>query len=340
MDQSQQHDMDGNRYTGFVTPSYYQTESPGHEPMVTSSAHIHNGSHTGGCFSGGDVSDSQSGLPFNQNHNPYLTTSAEEFDNDYPPSGNILSQGTSSGYESAVLTLQQKPQPSSPGRGMSDPIQAEGAPILPHQQPHLYSVLCNCWSATWRPMKSPGHMSASFNGTSNAPSQALSSGFPDCLHYPHVDGESIYPPDQMDASQAMEWKFPEANGYFHEPAEANFPSGASNQQIATQDPRFSTSDNKRFDALSSEQFSSGNSLRIPTTVTAFDVPVTIGASKRLPKKRKRKPRPLKPRKLRTLSVEGKAHAKAVRELGACGYCRKKKTKARHPWIRNLVSTRL
>ena len=337
MDQSQQHDMDGNGYTGFVTPPYYQTESPGHEPMVTSSAHIHNGNYTGGRFPGGKVPVSQSGIPFNQNHNPYLTTSPEEFDKIHAPSSNIISQGTSGRYESVVLTLQQEPQPSSQDPRMSDPTQAGGARILPPQQQHLYPDFCNCCGATWGPMESPGHMSASFNGTSNAPYQALSSDFSNCLHYPHVDGDSIYQPDQMDACPAMKWKILEANGVFHQPAEENIPS---NQQITTQDPRFSTSNNERFDASSLEQLNFGTPLRIPAASTAINVPLTVGASKGLPKKRKRKPRAIKPRKPRTLTVEGKAHAKAVRELGACGYCRQKKTKARRPSIRNLVSARL
>ena len=344
MDQSQQHDVDGNGYPGCVTRPYYPTEVPEHEPMVTPSAHTHGGNCTAGRFPGGNVPDSQSGLPFNQNLNTYLATNSEAFDKGYPYSGNILSQGTPTGYESAVWTLQQKHQPSSQDLRMSDPIQAEDARILPPRQRYPDPIFRHGWNTTWRPMESSGHLSASFNGASNAPYQASSSGCPNCRHHPHVDGDSVSQPDQKDVSPTMEWVSRVANAYFPLPLGENFPS---NQQFSTQNSGFTTSVNERFEASNSEQLNSGTSLRVPAAVNAIDIPVTVGvgnhsANKGLSKKRKRKPRAVKPRKPRTLTVEGKAHAKAVRDFpgGACEYCKRKKTKARDPSIRNLVSTRL
>ena len=327
MDQSQQHDMDGNGYPGSMPRPYYPTEVPEQDPMVTPSAHTHNGNYTGTRLAGGQVTDSQSGLSFNQNPNQYLATSPEEFDKGYPYSRNILLQGASSSYESAVLTLQPKPQPSSQNRRMADPIQAEDTRILLYQQQDSYPVCYNCWRATWGPMESPGYVSAS------------SSALPNCLRYPHVDGDSIYQADQRDVNPAMEWESLETNECFPQPAEESFPS---NQQIYTPDPGLTTSDNEHFDASVLEQLDIVNSLQVPAAVTAIDIPVTVEANKDLPKKRKRKPRPVKPRKPRTLTPEGKAHAKAVRNYpgGACGYCKRKKTKARDPSVRNLVSTRL
>ena len=344
MDQSQQHEVDGNGYPGSVTRPYYPTEVPEHEPMITPSAHTHKGNCTGGRFSREKVSDSQSGLPYNQNHKSYLATIPEAFNKGYPYSGNILSEGTPTGYEPAVWTLQQKYQSSSQDRRMSDPIQAEGARMLPPQQRYPHPIFRNGWNTTWGPMELPGHMSASFNGASNSPYQASSSVCPNCQHNPRVDGDSIYQPDQRDVSPTMEWGFLEANAYFPLPLGENFPS---NQQFSTQNSVFTTSDNERFHASSSEQLISGISLRVPAAVNAVEIPVTAGvgnhsANKGLPKRRKRKPRAVKPRKPRTLTDEGKAHAKAVRDYpgGACEYCKRKKTKARDPSIRNLVSTSL
>ena len=344
MDQSQQHDMDGNGYPGSVTRPYYSTEVLEHEPMVTPSAHTHNGNCNGGRFPGGEVTDSQSGIPFNQNHNAYLATSPEAFHKGHPYSGNILAQGTLNGYESAVWTLQQNLQPSSQDRRMSDPIQAEGQRILPPRQRYSDPISLNGWNATWRPMELPGHVPASFNGASNAPYQASSSACPNCRRYPRVVGDSIYHADKRDVSPTMEWGFLEASGYLLQPPEENFPS---NQQSSTQNSRFTTSGNEHFDASSLEQLELRTSLRVPAAVNAIDIPVTVeagnhSANKGLPKKPKRKPRAVKPRKTRTLTEEGKAHAKAVRGFpgGACDDCRRKKTKARHPSITNLVSTRL
>ena len=336
--------MDGNGYPGSVTRPYYPTEVPEDEPMVTPSAHTHNGNYTGGRFPGDEVPDSQSGLPFNQNHNAYLATGPEESDKGYPYSGNLLSQGTPSGYDSAVWTLQQNRQPTSQDRRMSDPIQAEGERILPPRQRYSEPIFQNGWNATWGPIEPPGHMSASFNGASNTLYQASYSFCPNCQQFPHVDGDPVYQPDQRDISPTMKWGFRDANCYFPQPPEENVPS---NQQFSTQNSRFTTSDNEHFDASSSEQLNSGSSLRVPAAVNATDIPVTVGvgnhsANKGLRKKRKRKPREVKPRKPRTLTVEGKAHAKAVRGFpgGACEYCKRKKTKARDPSKRNLVSTRL
>ena len=49
-------------------------------------------------------------------------------------------------------------------------------------------------------------------------------------------------------------------------------------------------------------------------------------------------RTIKPRKRRTLTEEGKAHAKAAREYpgDACMDCKRKKTKARDPLVAGLV----
>ena len=344
MDQSQQHDMDGNGYSGSVAPPYYPTEIPEHEPMVTPSAHTHSGNYTGGRFPGEEVPDSQSGLPFNQNHNPYHAISPGESDKGYLYSGNLLSQGTPSGYESAVWTLQQNRQPSSQDCRMSDPIQAEGERILPPRQRYSDPIFQNGWNVTWGPIESPGHMPASFNGVSNALYQASYNVCPNYRHYPHVGVDPVYQPDQRDISPTMKWGFRDANCYFPWPPEENVPSI---QQFSTQTSRFTTSGNQRFVASSSEQFNTGTSLRVFAAVNAADIPVTVGvgnhsANKGLRKKRKRKPREVKPRKQRTLTVEGKAHAKAVRGFpgGACEYCKRKKTKARDPSIRNLVSTRL
>lgn len=341
MDQSQQHDMDGNGYLGSVTRPYYPTEVPKHDPMVIPSAHTHNGNHTGGHFPGEEV---QPSLPLNQNHNLYLAISPGGSDEGYPYPGNLPFQGTPSGYQSAVWTLQQNGQPSSQDRRMSDPIQAEDERISHPRQRYSDPILQNSWNENWGPIESPGHMPAPFNGASNALYQASYNVCPTCRHYPHVDGDSVYQPDQRDISPTTKWGFRDANCYFPPPPEENVPS---NQQGFTQTSRFTTSNNERFDTLSSELPNPGSALRVSAAVNATDIPVTVGvgnhsANKSLRKKRKRKPREIKPRKPRTLTVEGKAHAKAVRDFpgGACEYCKRKKTKARDPSITNLVSTRL
>ena len=118
----------------------------------------------------------------------------------------------------------------------------------------------------------------------------------------------------------------------------------STQQFSTQNSWFTTSENERFDASSSDQLNSGTSLWDSATVNAIDIPVSVGVGdhslkvlplkKREREKRKKDSEEVELRKPRILTVEGKAHAKAVRNSGgACEYCKVKRTKARDPWIK-------
>lgn len=143
-----------------------------------------------------------------------------------------------------------------------------------------------------------------------------------CRNHAQIDGDSVYQADQRDANLTTDWRLHRARNYFVPPAEQINPS---DRQPPSQETGLIVPHKDRLDLPNLEQCKPEHS-----------------ANKVSTEKRKRKPRTIKPRKPRTLTEEGKAHAKAIREYpgGACQDCKQKKTKARDPQVIILGSTHL
>ncbi len=117
----------------------------------------------------------------------------------------------------------------------------------------------------------------------------------------------------------------------------------SDRQVPTQNTRRDAPHNGRLGVPHLEQPKSRFSLQKSAPANVSDNPIMVcanedDANNGLTKKRKRKPRIVKPRKPRTLTDEGKAHAKMVREYpgGACADCKRRKNKARDPSVANMA----
>ena len=310
----------------------YETQS-----MIDSLAHTHNGNRTEGRSLGEEVPNPQRGLQFTQPYKSYSATSPEVLDKQYAYSGNMSPQGNPNGYGSANWTFQRQIQLRTREGGISDVMQSERESILQTGPRYSYSISPYGSNTDWRPSETVEHLSASFDSASNFSYPASSSIFANCGNYPHVDGNPVYQPDQRDVSFSSDWK------QFLLPTEENY--FLSNQQLPTQETSISAAYNGCLGALNSEQSKSGFSVRMSAAVNSPDNTMTVhaynnSANDGHKKKRKKKPRTVKPRKPRTLTVAGKAHAKAVREYpgGACEDCKRKKTKARDPPVTYSVST--
>ena len=110
------------------------------------------------------------------------------------------------------------------------------------------------------------------------------------------------------------------------------------QEKYSEDAKAHVNYNGAHDVFSPEQATS-SSLQKSATVSAPTNPETIHTRKddavsHLITNRERKPGLIRARKPRSLTDEGKAHAKAIRESpgGACENCKRKRTKARNRLI--------
>ncbi len=118
------------------------------------------------------------------------------------------------------------------------------------------------------------------------------------------------------------------------------------QEKYSEDAKAHVNYNGAHDVFSPEQATS-SSLQKSATVSAPSNPETVHTGKddavsHFITKRKGKPGPIRVRKPRSLTDEGKAHAKAIQDCprAACENCKLNKTKARNPLITNSISTRL
>ena len=354
MDQRQRYDMHGYGSSGYGTQDsrgwesfteyepYHppeRHESYGNQPMVSSLAHTHNGSSTEDRSLGGEVPNPQRGLQFGQLYRPYFATNPEILDKHHAYSGNILLQGSPNGYRPADWTLQGEIQRRSQEGGILNVMQPESESFSHHGPRYPNSFSPYGPNSEWRPVE---QLSPSSNGAPNFPHPASSSVCANCGNHPHVDRNRVYQPEQRDVSSSMDWRLQEANIYLLRPTEEDV---LSNRQLSTQETRLIAAYNGRLGASNSEQSRPGFSVQMSAAVNSLNSTMTVhaynnSANNGHKKKRKRKPRAVKPRKPRTLTVEGKAHAKAVREFpgGACEDCKRKKTKARDQLVAYLVST--
>ena len=355
MDHGQQYDMYGYGYSGNGIQRYKGIDvvheyRPYHPPerrdayeyklMVSSLAHIHTGYPTGRPSLGGEVPYSQPGLGVSPLHSSYTATSPETSDKDYACSGTFSPRGTANGSGPAGSAFPDRLYRRRQENGTPGLIRERSEPISHPGERHMNSIGPYGSNTGWRPSASPmEQISTSFNDALNFPYLEASTTCASCRSYPYIDNLPFYHPDQGDAGSNMDWRVQGAKDYILPPTEGNVPS---NQQLPNQNTRRIAPHNDRLDVPHLEQSESRFSRRKPATANAPVNPGTVHveediANKGLTKKRKRRPRIIKPRKPRTLTEEGKAHAKAVRDCpgGACADCRKNKTKARDPPLANL-----
>lgn len=355
MDQRQQYDTCGYGYSESGTRGYKggdfvygyrpyylpeRHEAYEHKPMVSSLAHTHHGCHTGRRSLGGEGPNFQPGLGNSPLHNPYVASSPETSDKCYAYSGNLVPQGIANGYGPAGLAFQGRMHRRSQGCGMSDLIQGRSETISRPGQLYPDSISPYGSKIDWRPNVSPTEqMSASFNDALSFSHRYYSTICANCRNHSHLDGVSVYHSEQRDVNSTTDWRLQGAR-YSLRPTEENVPS---NRQLPTQDTRPIGPRTGRLDVPYLEQTKSRFPFRKSGAASTLDNIMTVHADEGvanngLTKKRKRKSRTIKPRKPRTLTDEGKAHAKAVRECpgGACADCRQKKIKARDPLVTNLV----
>ena len=356
MDQRQQCDLYGYIYTGSGTHGYIcgdsfhenrpyyppeRCEAYEDKPVVFRLANTHHESHTGRSFIGGEVPDFQPGLTVSPFHNQFVATSPGTFHKDYAYSGDALSQGISNRCGPAGWAHQERNHCRSQECVISEPIQARSEPTShPGQRyPDLISPYGSStdWGSNITPIE---QVSASFIDAPKLPYPGSSTTCAIFRNHSHTDGVSGYHPDQKHVNATTDWSILGAN------KKSLRPTGEyaqSNRQLPAQDTRHIATHHDRHGVPYLEQPKSRYSPRKSAAANAPNTPVIIqadedGADDGLTKKRKRKPRTIKPRKARTLTDEGKAHAKAVRECpgGACADCKRKKSKARDPPVTNLV----
>lgn len=350
MDQSQQYDMHGYGYSGSGAQGhqightvhehrqYYppeRSEVYEHEATVSPLAHTHSQHCAEGCA---EVPNSHRG------QNPCFTTSSETLDKDKGSSGIILHLGIPIRYGLAGWPTQGNIHSSGQDCGIPVVVQSEGEPLLHSGQPNSDIVSFYASNSYWRPTRTVEDVSASFNGALTLSYPPISGTSANGQNHLHVDGDSVLQLDQRDVSSTTDGGLRRPKNYCLQPSGE---SALSNRQLPTQLTRCITSHDEVPNVSGQEQSKVGfsfwtsaalNSNKGPVNVHADDYIANKGSSK----KRRKRTRTAKPRKPRTLTDEGKAHAKAVRKYpgGACNYCKQKKIKARDPPMANLVSARL
>ena len=360
MDQRQQYDMFGHGYSGpgtqrykgveFVNGNwpYHPPERPEvyeNKPMVPSFAytyHQHHGSHTGRRLLMREVPNFPPGIEVSPLYNPYVVTSLETSNKDYPSSGSFLPQAVASGYGPAVWAPQDGRHRRNQECGPSDLMQARSGPISPPGPRYPDPISPYGSNTDWGSNISPTEqMSAAFNDALSFPSPELPITCANCQNPSYINEVAVCHGDQRDINPTTtDWRFQGTKNYFLRSNEETLPSA---RQVPTQNTRRDALHNGRLGVPHLEQPKSRISLRKSASANVSDNPMMVCANENdanngLTKKRKRKPRIVKPRKPRTLTSDGKAHAKAVRECpgGACADCKRKKTKARDPTVTNLV----
>lgn len=274
--------------------------------------------------------------------NSYIATSAETSEKNYAYSGNISPQGMANGYGPAGSASQDERRSRVQGNGSPGLMQARSEPFWHPSPRYLGSISPYGSNTDSRPNPSP--MEQIFAPLNNAPSFShpeFSTTCANCRNRFRIDGVPDYHPNQRDSNSTTDWTFQGPKNYFLRQTEGVVPS---NRQLPNQDTRRIAPQNDHLDDVPHlEESRSRFSFQKPAVANVPDNLSNVHADKDaanddLPKKRKRKSRIFKPRKPRTLTEEGKAHAKAIRECpgGACADCRIKKTKAREPPVTNSI----
>ena len=289
--------------------------------MVASPARTHHAHPTGRPSLGWEGPHLQSGLGVSPFYNSHVATGQEISDKNHAYSGNCSPQGIANGYGSASSAFQGITYCRNRENGIPEFMQAGSEPMSHFIQWYLNSIGSYGSNTDWKPNDLPTeHMPATLNDALGFPYAKSPTACANCHNHPHIDSVPVYPLDQRTDKSITDWKDQGAEDHLLRPPEESVPH--------------------------LEQHTSRTFPGKPAAANAPDDPVTLhtdedAANHDLTKKSRRKPRTIKPRKPRTLTKEGKAHAKAVRECpgGACVDCKRKKTKARHPPVEKLVFQR-
>ena len=299
-----------------------------HKPTVSSSPQAYHGSYNAGRSLGAGLQNFQYSLGLSLPHNLHVVFNPETC------TGNVVSQGIASGYGSVDLGFPEIIDHRSQEYETSDLMEAQ-SDTMSHPRELNAGLISPCGSNTdWNPDGSPKEQTPT--SFSYAPNYSCPSSPMTCVncqphHFTYSEPGDVNPCD---------WRSQGSKDSFSWPIEEIV---SLDGQLPIQDISLISPFNDRFDVPHLEEPRSRSYPRRSGAPNVPDKPVTVqvdegGANSGLLKKRKRKPRINRPRKPRTLTNEGKAHAKAVRECpgGACADCRRRKTKARYPPVTNLV----
>lgn len=362
MDRSQQY-MYGYGNTGFRTfgtggykegisvhdfGPYYPPERRDpyeQKPIIPSLGYTDHGSHTGRYPLGWGVSSFQAGLSVSSPQVPSFNTSLETLDKSCAYSGNASPQGVENGHGTAGWVSAERFHRIDQESGVSEAMQMKRDPVAHLRQRYPDSINSYGSNADLRPNVSPTEqLTVSFNGGLTFPYPKSPTTCASCRNLHRVDGFPGHHHGQRDVDPYTDFRVQRTRDYFFGPSDEDF---LSNPQLVTQDTGRSVSHNDHLDVPFLEQPKLRLHNRKPSAADAPDTPLIVHASEddanNGPRRKyKRKPRIPKPRKPRTLTIKGKAHAKAVRDCpgGACADCRRKKTKARDPPLTNLVFSTL
>ena len=358
MDQWEQYNSHGNGYPGPGIhrheagdfphrhgPSYQPERdgSYGNEHMVASSSYTHPEIYFARSSTGGDSSNFQRGLETSPPNEPFFATTPQLLESNSAYSRNIFPEGMANSYGPDGGTFQQAIHDRSQEGGISSAMQPECQPVSPRRQQYSDSTVPYSQVTDWMPNEPSPRMSASFDSAPNLQYPASTTACANCGNYARIDSVPTHQRNQGDVDSNTDWSVHQINNNFLGPREQGF---HPIQQPPTHEVGHDIPYNEGPDVPSLGQ-PTGLNPRNPTTIAALGNPLNVHvdrdcANKGPTKKRRRRPRPLKPRKNRTLTEEGKAHAKAIRKCpgGACVDCKRRKTKARDPAMTNLVWTRL
>ena len=323
----------GHRGCGFVD-KYGPCHQPGnheaydHRSMVLSSIQAYHGPYNGERSLGVGVQNLQYNLGLGLPHNPHVGFNPET------DTCNVVSQGIASVYGAVDLGFPEMNNLRSQAYETSDLSEAEGDTMSHTRQLHA-GLISPCGSNTdWNPDGPPKEQTpTSFSYAPSYPCPKSPMTCVNCQTHPFTYSE----PGDVNP---CDWRSQGSKDSFSWPIEE---IASLDAQLPVQDTSLISPFNDRADVPHLEEFRSRSYPRRSGTAILPDKPVTVpvdegGANNGLQKKRKRKPRIKRPRKPRTLTNEGKAHAKAVRESpgGACADCRRRKSKARYPLVTHLV----
>ena len=303
-------------------------EAHDHKPMVLSFPQAYHGPYNGGRSLGAGVHNPQHRLGLSLPYDPHVVFDPET------DTCSIVSQAIASVYGSVDLGFPEITDRRSQVYETSDHSEAPGDTMSHTRQLHA-GLLGPCGSNTdWNPDGPPKIQTpTSFSYAPNypCPSSPMTCANGQTHPFTYSEPGDVNPCD---------WRSPGSKDSFSWPIEE---IASLDAQLPVQDTSLISPFNDRFDVPHLEEPRSRSNSRRSGTANLPDKPVTVpvdedGANSGLQKKRKRKPRIKRPRKPRTLTNEGKAHAKAVRECpgGACADCRRRKTKARYPLVTHLV----
>ena len=302
-------------------------EAHDHKPMVSSSPQAYRGPYNEGRSLRAGVQNLQQRPGLSLPHNPQVVFDPET------DTCNVVPR-IASVYGSVDLAFPEIIGHGSQAYDTSDHTEAQGDTMSDTRQLHA-GLISPCGSNTdWSPDGPPKAQTPTY--FCYAPNCPCSNSPMTCVNFQTHPFTYCGPGDVNPCDR----RFQGSTDSFPWPIEDIAPLDA---QLPVQDTSLISPFNDRFDVPHLEEPRSRSNSRRSGTANLPDRLVTVpvhqgGANSGLQKKRKRKPRIKRPRKQRTLTNEGKAHAKAVRECpgGACADCRRRKTKARYPLVTHLV----